>query len=379
MPPTSWGPRRGGDKPVSNLQLSLIAIGAILIGAVVAYNVVQERRARGRAEKAFRGEHADVLMDPAERREPTMGAMAPAAHPDPDLTPIGTPGDAHAAPTVAPDEFEAPAGAGCVVSPRIDTVALILADDPVTRESLSPLLEELDAHTTAVNVEGIVDEQWTPIDGTERGSWRELRAGLQLASRAGPLDEDEIAAFNDAIARFAASINAVSQRESPAAAAARAIELDRFCAEADIEVVVNVIGRGGATFALSRVKALGLERGMSETAEGMLQRRAADGSVAYVIRRFEREGTKPDAVYATGLTFALDVPHVADAPGTFAEMVALAQTYSMTFGGELVDDNRRPLTPQGLGAIARSLEQVFLGMQAQGVPAGSALAHRLFA
>lgn len=365
---------------MSNLQLSLIAIGAVLIGAVVAYNVVQERRARGRAEKAFRGEHPDVLMDPSERREPSLGSIpAAAARPDTGLTPIGKPDEIRQAPTVPPDEFEAPAGSDCVVSPKIDTVALILADDPVTLESLEPLLDELQAHTTAVHVEGIVDEQWTPIEGSERASWRELRAGLQLASRSGPIDEEEIAAFNDEIARFAASINAVSQRESPAAARARAIELDRFCAEADIEVVVNVVGRGGATFSISRVKALGLERGMSETADGTLERRGADGAVAYVIRRFEREGAKQDASYATGLTFALDVPHVSDAPGTLAEMVALAQTFCMTFGGELVDDNRRPLSPQGLAAIRRSLEQVFQRMEAHGIPAGGALARRLFA
>ncbi len=363
---------------MSTLQLSLIAIGAILIGAVVAYNVVQERRVRGRAEKAFRGEHADVLMDPSERREPTLGSL-PMAHPDPDLTPIGAGGDAARTPTVPPDEFEAPAGSDCVVSTKIDTVALILADDPVTLESLGPLLDGLQAHTTPVHVEGIVDEQWTPIEGSERASWRELRAGLQLASRSGPIDEEEIAAFNDEIARFAASINAVSQRESPAAAAARALELDRFCAETDIEVVVNVIGRGGATFSIARVKALGLERGMSETAAGTLDRRAADGSIAYVIRRFEREGAKQDAAYATGLTFALDVPHVSDAPGTLAEMVALAQTFCMTFGGELVDDNRKPLTQQGLVAIRRSLEQVFQQMEAHGIPAGGSLARRLFA
>jgi hypothetical protein len=363
---------------MSNLQLSLIAIGAALIGAVVIYNIVQERRARGRAEKAFRGEHADVLMDPTERREPTLGALPGATHPDPGLTPIGSVED-RMTPTVPPDEFEAPAGSDCVVSPRIDTVALVLADDPVTLESLEPLLDELQAHTTAVNVEGIVDEQWTPILGCERTSWRELRAGLQLASRNGPVDEEEIAAFNDEIARFAASINAVSQRESPAAAAARAVELDRFCAETDVEVVVNVIGRGGATFSISRVKALGLERGLSETADGALERRGADGSVAFVIRRFEREGAKQDATYATGLTFALDVPHVSDAPGTLAEMVALAQSFAMTFGGELVDDNRRPLSAQGLAAIRRSLEQVFQRMETHGIPAGGTLARRLFA
>ena len=364
---------------MSDLQLALLGVGAVVIAGVIAYNTVVERRARARAERAFGAQHPDVLFEePAARREPTLGRMPEESRTEPTM------GRVDEAPRAAALEnealvAEAPAGAESMVSNRIDTVAVVLADDPMTRESLEPLLDALQVHTTPVNVEGIVDEQWQPIESSSRQSWRELRAGLQLASRSGPLDEEEIAAFNDEIAGFAASINAVSQRESPAAAAARAVELDRFCAETDIEVVVNVIGRGGATFSISRVKALGLERGMSETAGGTLERRAADGSVAYVIRRFEREGAKHDAAYATGLTFALDVPHVSDAPGTLAEMVSLAQTFCMTFGGELVDDNRKPLTQQGLTAIRRSLEQVFQQMEAHGIPAGGTLARRLFA
>jgi hypothetical protein len=43
-----------------------------------------------------------------------------------------------------------------------------------------------------------------------------------------------------------------------------------------------------------------------------------------------------------------------------------------------VDDNRRALTEQGLASIGRSLERVFHDMEAHGIPAGGALARRLF-
>ena len=69
---------------------------------------------------------------------------------------------------------------------------------------------------------------------------------------------------------FAASVGAVSQREAPVAAVQRARDLDRFCADADIEVAVNVVGQYGATLAVPRVKALALEHGLSETASGEL-------------------------------------------------------------------------------------------------------------
>jgi hypothetical protein len=260
----------------------------------------------------------------------------------------------------------------------VDTVAVVLADDPVMSEQLVPLVSTLSAHSTPVHIEGIVDEQWHPVESSPRRSWRELRVGLQLASRKGAVREDEIEAFNGAIAQFAASVNAVSQREAPAAAAARGRELDQFCADADIEVAVNVIGQFGATFAVSRVKQIALGHGLSETASGDLVRFAPDGTPEFVIRRFDDPTAKHSTTYFSGITFALDVPHVADGPAVLADMVQLAQGFADALGGQLVDDNRRPLTEHGIASIRRSLERVFHDMEAHGIPAGSAIARRLF-
>jgi hypothetical protein len=277
------------------------------------------------------------------------------------------------------EELEATAGAGAEISSRIDTVAVILADDPIMREQLAPLLDALATQRTPVHVEGILGEQWHAIDSSPRQSWRELRVGLQLAHRAGPVAESEIEGFNQAIAEFAAAAGAVSQRESPAAAAQRARDLDAFCANADIEVAVNVIGQFGATFPVSRVKALALEHGLSETASEELVSFAADGTREFVIRRFDDTAHKASASYYSGITFALDVPQVPDPAAVLADMVQVANSLAANLAGQLVDDNRRPLSDAGLASILRSVEKVATDMEAHGVPAGSSLARRLFA
>jgi FtsZ-interacting cell division protein ZipA len=358
---------------MSDLQLLLIALGAAFIVGVVLYNIWQERSARRKAEKAFGSAIGDALfarnVDPTERREPTLSALPPS-----DIVEA-----AESTPhRVAPDSLEAPGGPAAEISNRIDTVAVILADDPVMREQLDPLLDALQSHTTPVHVEGIVDEQWHPIETSTRRSWRELRVGLQLASRSGPVPESEIERFNQAIADFAATANAVSQREAPAAAAARAKELDNFCAEADIEVAVNVIGRSGATFATSRVKSLALDSGFSETASGELVHYSGNGPPDFVIRRFNDPAGRANPAYYAGLTFALDLPQVDDPPAALERMVRLAERFAAELGGELVDDNRRPLTDAGVASLRRSLEKIASEMESQGIPAGSPLARRLF-
>jgi FtsZ-interacting cell division protein ZipA len=362
---------------MSDLQLALLAGGGVFVLAVIAFNLWQERRARGKAEKAFGERPPDTLFDgpkgPIERKEPTIGAIPAAA---------AAPAAVDMAPVLSrpePEEFEASAGAGAEISSRIDSVAVILADDPIMREQLAPLADALATHRTPVHVEGIVDEQWHAVDSSPRQSWRELRVGLQLASRAGPVAEDEIERFNQAIAEFAASVGAVSQRESPAAAAQRARDLDAFCANADIEVAVNVIGQFGATFPVSRVKSLALEHGLSETASGELVSFAADGTREFVIRRFDDTAHKASPSYFSGITFALDVPQVPDPAAALSDMVQVAASFVANLAGQLVDDNRRPLSDAGLASIVRSVEKVALDMDAHGVPAGSSLARRLFA
>jgi hypothetical protein len=358
---------------MSDLQLALLAIGAVIIAGVFAYNAMAERKVRRAAEKAFGGTQGDALLDPAERREPTMGGLpsgsgAASMHDEVIAATDGPLGQA-----VGPGE----AGESAITN-RIDTVALVLADDPVTVEQVAPFIARLATLEKPVLAEGMVGELWTPVDVTEKRSWRELRFALQLADRSGPVSEEAIARFNDDVAAFCVSVGAVSQREAPALAAARARELDGFCAEVDIEVAVNVIGRHGATFGLSRIASLGLEMGLAVDDEGMLAARDPGGETAFAVRRFERAGVAPDASYTTGLTFAMDVPTSSDAPAAFAHMLRTAETFCEKLAGELVDDNRKPLTPSGIGMIKRSLEQVFQRMESHGIPAGTAAARRLF-
>ena len=47
---------------MSDLQLSLLVIGAVVIGAVYLYNWLQERNLQRRLQQAFGNGHDDVLL-----------------------------------------------------------------------------------------------------------------------------------------------------------------------------------------------------------------------------------------------------------------------------------------------------------------------------
>ena len=349
---------------MSDLQLWLIGAGAALVALVLALNRVAEWRAGRRAEDAFRAPARDPLTEAGVARvEPTMGEVSPPASPEP----AAAPPEADSAPTF-PDP---------VLSSAVDTVALVVANDPLTRDLLAPLETALERLQRPVHLEGLEDERWVPLTMSHRDAWREIRAGLQLANRAGPASEEVVNAFNDAVADFATRSGAASQRESPAEAAGRARGLDALCAETDIELVLNVRGRGGATFSVQRVHALAAEEGLEPAGPGRFARMGDDGNAIFGLR-FADVPPPRESSYATGLTFAFDVPHASEPLAALDALAAAAGRFAQALSGEVVDDSGRPLTPAGLAAIRRSLEPVVARLADRGIPAGSPLARRLF-
>ncbi|HWU84756.1 MAG TPA: hypothetical protein VN028_05430, partial [Rhodocyclaceae bacterium] len=94
---------------MSDLQLSLLGLGAVLVAGVWGYNKLQERKYRQAAEKVFRNEQPDVLV-PAEE---ASAASAPAAYDADEYAARREPGFADAADTVEDDgEFVAAAETG---------------------------------------------------------------------------------------------------------------------------------------------------------------------------------------------------------------------------------------------------------------------------
>src|SRR5436190_3650396 len=95
---------------MSDLQLALIAGGAVFVLGVIAFNMWQERKARGKAEKAFGPARGDALFDAPNARdrvEPTLGGIIDRDTSD-DIT-VPNP-DSQPLPLPPSQELEAPAG-----------------------------------------------------------------------------------------------------------------------------------------------------------------------------------------------------------------------------------------------------------------------------
>jgi hypothetical protein len=279
---------------MSDLVLGLLVLGALLFAAVLVYNRVQERSAQRAVERAFGSRPGDALADalPA-RREPVLEKALPHALPD----------------------------------ERVDYV-----------------IELKPARPLAV---AAVQERWRPIGqrfgrrtllaASDGGAWR---AALQLVSRAGAVSEAELIEFRSGVETLAAGLGASVAAPEIRLALEAARELDRACADSDIQVALHVVGEG-------------IEADLGK-------------QPFQVVRRED------------GVTLVLDVALTPDLGASYQAMARAGRSLAEAHNARLVDDRDNLLDERSLAAIGAQLEAVRQTLASRGIETGSPLALRLF-
>lgn len=333
---------------MSELQIGLLAIGALVVAGVLVYNRLQERGARREAETAFRSTHVDVLLDDA-----APGRVEP-ARVEPTMTP----------PRVEPrpaarEEAAQP-------DPRIDYIADVSFPQPV-------------AH-------GALDEPWRAIE--RRHARRALLAGspdgrtwqaaLQLVSRDGAIGEADLIEFRSAVDGLAAAHGGSASAPEMRAAVEAARVLDEFCSEVDIQVVMHVIG---GPFAGTKIRAAAEAGGLALEAGGRFTLRDDAQRLLYTLAARDGDAFSAEAMRTAapeGLTLALDVARAPDTRRTFESMFRLSRQLAEHLGGRIVDDNGNALDERAAAAIAQQLDAVRARLEERGISPGSPAALRVF-
>ncbi|OGA58104.1 MAG: hypothetical protein A3F77_07235 [Betaproteobacteria bacterium RIFCSPLOWO2_12_FULL_67_28] len=344
---------------MTELQLALLVIGALVVAGVVVYNRLQERGARRAAERAFRSSAGDALLDdPAPRREPAMGPAAA-------IRPAPPP------PAALPDA-------------RIDyVVELSFATPPavgVLLEQWKPY-EHRYAKSACLAYAGDGARDWLPLAPGAGGQASVLQAGLQLVTREGAVGEAELIEFRAAVETLAAATGAKVSAPEMRQAVERARELDRFCADADLQTVFHVMPQPGARFAGAAVQRAAEAAGLTLGDDGRFVLHDDAGRPLFYLGPRDGAGFIAGAVDAAapaGLSITFDVPRAPGAQRTFQAMTGFARLLATELQGTLVDDNDRTLDERSLAAIDAQLSAVDAAFAGRGIEPGGAAALRLF-
>jgi hypothetical protein len=291
---------------MSDLQIGLAIIGVLAVVGVLLYNRWQERSARREAQKAFASGHNDVLLD--GRREPTIEApVPPAPSPAPPVPPL--------VPRVASAD-------------KVDYVIEL----GLTRAVAPPQIHEGWA---------VIERRFSRRTFLDERSRSHLRAALQLVSRDGVVSDAELLEFRSMVETLGAEIGAVVRAPEMRSALEAARELDRTCADADIQVALHVVG--------------------------------VDAAAAQFANQPFQATPRQD-----GVTLTIDVARTPEPARSYEAMARAGRDLAQSRGGRLVDDEGRDLDERALAAIGRELESVRLRLAGCGIEAGSPLALRVF-
>lgn len=359
---------------MSDLQISLLVIGACVIAGVYLLNWWQQRQFRRGAERAFPREHADVLLQGTATQD---AAAAGRIEPKMPIPPVAAPAAARAAVMMS---------AATTIDPLIDYVVEVSIRNATVGADLHEELLSLAADWgKPVRVAGYDpgSGEWRAA-GTGCGSGRQhprLRFALQMSNRAGCVTQSQLTAFRDAALRWAMRNQGEARCMDVTEAHAMAVQLDRFCAGVDIAIGINVVTRDADPFSGARIRELAESAGLNLEPEGVFHAHGEHGDTRFVLENYESTPFAPEqmeTLVTGGVTFLLDVPRVDDALRAFDAMLETARNFAAELGGMLVDDNRSALSDGALEIIRRRLEGMLTKMEAGQIAAGGARALRLF-
>lgn len=396
---------------MSELQISLLAIGLLIVAGVYGFNRFQERKYRRIAEKAFPSRREDVLLDGGtdvlpDAREMTdfreESRIEPIVSALPDEMPVAPAVELAAEDEIIEEiepipELEPPSEEE-VKSPVVaqhDDRSVVLQDETINyRVQLHPgepvgvaaLMEAIQrqgdfgkrVHWLGMNS---LTGGWEEVGQGRAGEYLNIVALLQLADRSGPVSEADMAAFCSQVQQVADELRAVAEFPNRQPALALAAALDQFCADVDVLIGANVITQNGAVFAATKVRAMAEAAGMKLQPDGAFHFFNDEGEDLFSLANLDPTPFSPENIRQLstyGITFLFDVPRVADGVRVFNQMLMLARQMATSLGGQVVDDNRRPLSDAGIARIKQQLVDIYARMETQQVKSGSPRALRLF-
>ncbi|HEV8647498.1 MAG TPA: cell division protein ZipA C-terminal FtsZ-binding domain-containing protein [Burkholderiales bacterium] len=363
---------------MSDLQIGLLMLGALVVAGVVAFNWYQERQFRRRAEQTFAGGHDDILF---ERRATMSKAVAPPADPLDEV---------RIEPRIEPQMDAAGKGGlggGLSLSsglpqPEVDYIVEIRAGEIIPAEQLAQLRRTLATLGRIINFSGFDfrSKTWQPL-APDGARYTSVRVALQLVDRSGPVKGEHLQRFGDAVRAAAREMAAIAELPDFAPALERAAELYRFCEDVDVMVGLNVVARPGQVFHGTKIRALAEAAGLHLQPGGVFHCLDEQGDALFSLDNQEPEPFLIDKIRSLttpGITFLLDVPRVSDGLRAFDRMVAMSRSFADSLDGMLADDNGVPLNDAGLDKIRAQLRAMYGAMEQRGIHAGGPLALRLF-
>jgi hypothetical protein len=355
---------------MSELQIYLIVIGAAIIVLLLGFNWFQDRRVRRRMQAQMPVIEQDPLLGESfsageARREPGLGGAQTFAQ-DGQASALSA---THEHPDAATDD-QGP-------DPSTEVVIEITFQGPMLGEDLLPLLQPLrNAGRKFVRIFAQDTEGQLDLRLHASGQYVSVHLAVLLANRSGALSAIEWSQIWNRAQSLADQLECNIEGPDQQHVLDAASRLDDTCAALDTQVGLTLLL--GSMRPVSEVTAAA--RGMGFVPfNGGLVWMGDYGLVCFSLSRADAESFDAGMASVDRLSLLLDVPCSPVDTRAFAKMSEVGFELARRVGGELVDDQLRPLQPGAEVAIDEKLMTLYSQLEKAGFAAGSPRARRVFA
>lgn len=348
---------------MSKLQIGLAIAGVLLLAALVVHGAWTARRNQPRL--------AEPEAPPVEPHglgefphDPAAAAMAGRTDEDGLLLP-----------TLQDRKAQ--------LDPLIDVSAAIELEHPVSGEALlqhMPATRRVGSKPYAIEGLDEATGAWEPPQPGRRYS--ALQAGVQLANRAGALNEIEYSEFVVKTQALADAVGGTPEFPDMRDAVARARELDAFASEHDAQLSVTLRARQtawSAGYVQQNAARLGFVAGVLP---GRMVLPASVGGQPPVLGlQYDAQAAlaeDPAQTAIRDMMLSLDVAQVARSEQPYVRLREAATRLAEVMDGLITDDNGQPLSSDAMDLIGAELENLYDRLDERELSAGSPLARRLF-
>ncbi|CDN86606.1 cell division protein ZipA C-terminal FtsZ-binding domain-containing protein [Hydrogenophaga intermedia] len=368
---------------MTSLQIGLTIVGGLVLAAVVAYNAWVTRQSVPRTVRE-RGAAPDeggepVLAPLAERQDPVLDDSSLEV-PDAVET-LDAPDEPEPIePTLAPLPQRRPDPA---LDALIDVIAPLALEHEVSGDAVLaalPATRRVGSKPFAVEGLNAQSGEWEGARPHQR--YRALQAGVQLANRAGPLNDIEFSEFVVKTQAFADAVGASPDFPDMRAEVARARELDAFASGHDAQLGFTLRARRAAWspgYVSQHASRLGFVAG---TLPGRMVLPASQpGQPPVLVLTYDPQAAMADDPEQSALreiTLSLEVTHVARDEQPFSRLRQAAQALAEAMDGLVTDDAGAPLPAEAMDHIGTDLESLYDALDERDLAAGSPQARRLF-
>ena len=350
---------------MSQLQIALLIVGAVLIVGVIAYN----RWLEWKAIKKLRAGLGRDGLDPLT--SPSLQGGAKSGRTEPRLTGFSV--NDTTGSTIADHGFDE----------TMEQVVSISFDAPVAGDVLLTACQGFGAagakpvqlaatHAQSDQLELIRPDQF----------YSGLHFGVLLANRSGALTAIEYSEFVQGVQRVAEKFEATIDIPDMNEVLTRAQKLDEQLAKIDLQMAIHIV-TNGAAWPVEMIARAAVEAGFAQRPDGRFVY-FRSGTELFQMYAMDTEGRRVLAIPGSSsqiqaLSIIFDVPRAPEIEKPFQTLIAVARNMAARLGASVVDDHRNPVTDAAISQVEAQLKPLYDRLQAMDIEAGSYRALRLFA